>query len=81
MKTFRTLGLAAALALGTAGAVSAAPMSVASGEALGVGQTGIEKAAIVCGPFGCHRRFVRRPFFARRCFVRPTVFGPRRVCR
>ena len=81
MKTFRTLGLAAALALGTAGAVSAAPMSVASGEALGLGQNGIEKTAIVCGRFGCRRRAFVRPFLVRRCFVRATVFGPRRVCR
>lgn len=56
MKMMRTVGLVAALTLGGIGAASAAPMSIASGEVLGVSHNGIEKAYVVCGPYRCLRR-------------------------
>jgi hypothetical protein len=56
MKALRTLGLAAAIALGAMDAASAGPMSIAPGESLAAGQTNIEQARVVCGPYRCVRR-------------------------
>ncbi|WP_246725266.1 hypothetical protein [Beijerinckia sp. L45] len=34
------------------------------------------------GPYGgCRPNGFFRPHFVRQCFVRPTPYGPRRVCR
>ncbi|AWN36294.1 GCG_CRPN prefix-to-repeats domain-containing protein [Methylobacterium radiodurans] len=83
------LGLAAALTLGGLGAAStaqAAPLGVGTPLA---GQSPIETVAQGCGPgwargpYGRCRPFAGPPrgFYGRRCFLRPTPYGPRRVCR
>ncbi len=85
------LGLAAALTLGGLGAVStaqAAPLGVGLGTTL-AGQAPIETVAQGCGPgwgrgaYGRCRPFAGpgRGFYGRRCFFRPTPYGPRRFCR
>lgn len=87
----RMLGAAALVTagMGLGSAAQAAPAVPASG----LGGSGlIEQVAQGCGPgfFRGPRGFCRpmrggygpRPYFApRRCFVRPTPYGPRRVCR
>lgn len=91
----RLLGLAAALALGgltaTASTAGAAPLG--AGTASLTGGDLVTHVAQGCGPgagrdaYGRCRVFARpyygpRPgFYGRRCFFRPTPFGPRRVCR
>ncbi|MFC6791529.1 GCG_CRPN prefix-to-repeats domain-containing protein [Methylobacterium komagatae] len=84
------LGLAAALALGCLGAVSsaqAAPLAAGSATTL-AGGAQVETVAMGCGPgwargpYGrCRPMYRPRPFYGRRCFIRPTPYGPRRVCR
>ena len=84
------LGLSAALALGSLGAVSgaqAAPLGVGAAPALAGGAL-VEQVAQGCGPgwargpYGrCRPSYGPRPFYGRRCFLRPTPFGPRRICR
>jgi hypothetical protein len=81
---------AAVLAAGLAGATvaSAAPVGPVSSEAL-AGAAPITDVAQGCGPgysrgpYGrCRPNYgPRRGFYERRCFVRPTPYGPRRVCR
>ena len=87
----KLLGAAAFLAggLGLASAASAAPAGPGSAAGL-AGSDLVEHVAQGCGP-----GFFRGPagfcrpmrggygpdFGYRRCFVRPTPFGPRRVCR
>lgn len=85
------LGLAAALTLGGLGAGSnaqAAPLGLGSASGL-ADQAPIETVAQGCGPgwargpYGRCRPFAGPPrgFYGRRCFLRPTPYGPRRVCR
>lgn len=84
------LGLTAALVLGGFGAVSsadAAPIGPGAAAGLAGGAT-VERVAMGCGPgFGRDAYGRCRPFagprggYGRRCFFRPTPFGPRRVCR
>ncbi len=89
----RLLGAAALLVggLGLAAAASAAPAGPATAAGIAGGGL-VEHVAQGCGPgfFRGPRGFCRpmggggygpRPFYGRRCFVRPTPFGPRRVCR
>ena len=87
---------AAALVAGSLGLASAANAAPASPTGIAGGGL-IEHVAQGCGPGffrgpygGCRpmrggfgpRGFYGRPGFdGRRCFVRPTPFGPRRVCR
>lgn len=91
MKINVKLLAAAALVAGGLGfgtGALAAPAGPATGALAGRGL--IEHVAQGCGPgfFRGPRGFCRpmggygRPFYGpRRCFVRPTPFGPRRVCR
>lgn len=89
------LGLSAGLALGGLGAVSAAnaaPIGPGSASDLAGGAT-VERVAMGCGPgfgrdawgrcrpFAGPRYYGPPRFYGRRCFFRPTPFGPRRVCR
>lgn len=88
------IGLAAALALGGLGAVSsaqAAPLAAGSATTL-AGGAAVETVAFGCGPGWTRGPYGRcrpaygygygpRRFYGRRCFFRPTPFGPRRVCR
>jgi len=88
MAKLSTFGLGAALvlgALGMAGSAQAAPLG--AGAAGLAGSAPIETVAMGCGPgFGrdaygrCHP-FAGPRFYGRRCFFRPTPWGPRRVCR
>jgi hypothetical protein len=84
------LGLAAALTLGGLGAVTtaqAAPLGAGSAASV-AGTAPIETVAQGCGPgwgrgaYGRCRPFAGPPRgYGRRCFFRPTPYGPRRVCR
>jgi hypothetical protein len=92
MTTRFHLAAAAALVaggLGMASAANAAPIGAGLAGAAGDGL--ITHVAQGCGP-GFHRGpyggcrpfrggFYGAPRFERRCWVRPTPFGPRRVCR
>lgn len=83
------LGLAAALTLGGLGAVSTAQAAPLVADTALAGGAPIETVAQGCGPgwgrgaYGRCRPFARpgRGFYGRRCFLRPTPYGPRRVCR
>ena len=95
MFTLKTLG-AAVLVAGTLGLAGAAQAAPAAPSALVGGQDLIQHVAQGCGPgyFRGPRGFCRpmrggygRGFYGppraygRRCFVRPTPYGPRRFCR
>lgn len=81
--------------LGLADVASSAPLSPTS-LAGTVAHSPVVRVAGGCGPgffrtpYGFCRPFRRvygprfygpRPYYGRRCFFRPTPFGPRRVCR
>jgi hypothetical protein len=87
------IGLAAAVALGALGGLSsaqAAPLQAGSATTL-AGAAPVETVAFGCGPgftrgpFGrCRPAYgygPRRFYGGRRCFIRPTPYGPRRFCR
>ncbi|GJD34346.1 GCG_CRPN prefix-to-repeats domain-containing protein [Methylobacterium aerolatum] len=88
------IGLAAALALGGLGAITsaqAAPLQAGSATTL-AGSAPVETVAFGCGPGWTRGPYGRcrpgygygyrpRPFYGRRCFIRPTPYGPRRICR
>lgn len=86
--------VAGGLGLATAEAAPFAPASGLAGAAV-AGAAPVTQAAYVCGPWGCRWRpgprwggygyYGPRPVYGygppRRCFWRPTPWGPRRICR
>ena len=79
-----TAAVIGGLGLASAGA---APLTPAAADTL-AGSTSVTTVAYGCGPgwapgpYGRCRPIYRGPrFYGRRCFFRPTPFGPRRVCR
>jgi hypothetical protein len=93
MTTRFHLAAAAALVAGGLGMASAANAAPIGAGLAGAADDGlITRVAQGCGP-GFHRGpyggcrpfrgggFYGGPRFERRCWVRPTPFGPRRVCR
>ncbi|MCJ2016087.1 MULTISPECIES: hypothetical protein [unclassified Methylobacterium] len=79
--------LAAAAAV-IAGLGSASALAAPLTPAALAGPAAVTTVAFGCGPgwapgpYGRCRPIYRRPrFYGPRCFVRPTPYGPRRVCR
>ena len=93
MLNLKAIG-AAALIVGGLGAFSSANAAPAAPQAGLTADGLVTHVAQGCGPgfhrgpggfcrpnFGPRPGFRPRPFYGPRCFVRPTPWGPRRVCR
>ncbi|MCJ2054789.1 GCG_CRPN prefix-to-repeats domain-containing protein [Methylobacterium sp. J-070] len=89
MMHLKMLAAAAAIAsgLGLASAASAAPLAQVAADAIG-GTAHVTDVAFGCGPgfapgpYGRCRPIYGKPrFYGAHCFIRPTPYGPRRICR